>query len=532
MHSLRAILASIAITEAARCAAPPLNVPLRRLSVTPGTISKGIPISIGTPPQHVVLTPSLQLDTSFVPRYTNSCTHDANTVFPSSDTRWKDQDGKTVCAGIYGGAFDPGLSTTFYDNKTNSPVSEGWFRKMQFSNWHFMTDEFVFLDYLEAYVQQNEALPGKRTCNSTFILPDEDATFGGLSNSVLGLTPNSRTLETLYGEGMIASKSWSLSNDSLCLGCIDVNAHTGDFQDFKVADRQQDGGLPCLLQVKVESLDYHADDTSVGVALLDTAYVACIEPGVSFSVLSADARAKLPKVAGAISEASAGSTSFLRFRIKGGLEVDVGTTELRTGDAGAQLLSTQTGSWGAYGEGVPVLGAPFTDNIVLKWDETTQEYGLANRLLKPSGKKDLVPLGCDDFPSVSRSVETTPSVGIIVGSIIGGFVAGLMFAAAAVFFYWRGQSGVKGKYEAMRGDDAVSLRTIDSGGRTLESRMSNTSIAPTPSLRESIWSRFSQRTILPFKEAYLVGDGQVFEAPEGGTAYPSKRSRSEMSVYP
>ena len=166
-----------------------------------------------------------------------------------------------------------------------------------------------------------------------------------------------------------------------------------------------------------------------------------------------------------------------------------------------------------------------------RWDEATQEYGLANRNPKSDVKTDLKPLGCDSFPSIKEPVETTPSVGVIVGAIIGGFVAGLSFAVAAVFFYWRGQRGVQSKYEAMRGEDALSLWTVDIGSRTLESRMSGVSSLPATSLRESLRSHFKKRSVSPFKEPCLVGDSQVFEAPEGGTAEPSKRSRGEIGVY-
>lgn len=408
-----------------------------------------------------------------------------------------------------------------------------------------MTDSFIFTDYVEAYALQNGVLPDERNVTASFILPNEGATFGGLSTSALSLTPGSRVLETLVAENRVPSKSWSLSNKSLCLGCIDENAYTGEFQKFKVADRGKDGGLPCLLQVKIESLDYHADMTSEGVSLIENAFATCVDPGLRFLVLPPDVHVESPEAVGANAEALSGwvssssgsshtNSSFLRFKLGGGLEVDVRKPDSSTVDAAPVNNSSpliRDGTWGAYGEGVPVLGSPFTDSVILRWDETTQEYGLANINSKADGKKDLQPLGCDDFPSISRSVEATPNVGIIVGSIVGGFVAGLLFAAAAVFFYWRGHRGVKSKYEAMRGEDAVSLRTVDTGGRTLESRMSGASSLPASSLRESLRSHFGKRSVSPVMEPYLVDDSQVFEAPEGGTADPSKRSRGEMNVY-
>ena len=346
-----------------------------------------------------------------------------------------------------------------------------------------------------------------------------------LSNCIFG---NFHTVSFQY-KLHVPSKSWSLSNESLCLGCVDGNSYTGEFQKFKLADRQKDSGLPCLLQVKVESLDYHDGLTSEGVPLIENAFVACVDPGVTLLVLPPDTRAGIGEAVGAdwVFASSSSSNlggSFLKFKLEGGLEVDVNKPGNTTAGAAwimsGQQLSTKTGTWGAYGQDVPVLGQPFTDSVILRWDEATQEYGLANRNSKSDGKTELKPLGCDSFPSIKESVETTPSVGIIVGSIIGGFVAGPLFGAAAFFFYWRGQRGVQSKYEAMRGENAVSLWTVDTGGRTLESKMNDVSSLPATSLRESLRSHFRNRSVSPFKEPYLVGDSQVFEAPEGGIAEP------------
>ncbi len=97
---------------------------------------------------------------------------------------------------------------------------------------------------------------------------------------------------------------------------------------------------------------------------------------------------------------------------------------------------------------------------------------MAARSSETPEKSNLKLLSCDEVPPVEKFEAATPNVGIIVGSILGGFVAGLLFAAAGVFFLRRGRKGVERKYEAMHGEDAVSLRTVDTGGRTLESRMS------------------------------------------------------------
>ena len=532
-------------TYAAQCAAPPLNLPIRSLSVAPGTISRGIPISIGTPPQQLVLTPSLQLDNTFIPRFTNSCIYTGNDTTSLNDTCSDGQDARETCAALYGGGFDPILSTTFFNNGTNSPVSEAWFKDIQFSDWHFMTDTFRFADYIEAYVQQNKALPEKRNATTSFVLPDEGATFGGLGSSPLSLTPDSRLLGSLYAEEMVPSKSWSLTDENLCLGCIDTKAYTGEFQNFKPADRFTKNGLPCLLQAKVERVDYYPEAASAGVGLLDSSYDACIDPGVPFLVFPADAREKLPGVLGVgvnmtlessatIEGLPANSSHFLRVKLEGGPEIDL-VVMVADGDnskqRGGYTSAISTGKWGAYGEGIPVLGKLFTDSVVLRWDETTQEFGFARRNSKADSDSALKPLGCNDFPTVSPAVETTPSVGVLVGSIIGGFLAGMLFVAAAVFFYWRGQRGVQSKYEAMRGEDAISLRTVITEGRVSDSRMSGPVSPPASSLGGSLRSQFGARSVSPMMEPYLVDDGQVYEAPEGGISDISGAHRSDTRTF-
>lgn len=531
--------------QANRCVAPPLNLPIKFFSDASRVLPHGVPVSIGIPPQQLVLTPSLQLDTSFIPRYTNSCIYALDTPIPANDTRWSNQDGRILCASVFGGGFVPGLSMTFHDNGTNDQINEAWFREIGFSDWHFVTERFLFADYVESYVQRNQVLPSKPNVTVSFILPDENATFGGLSSSALSLTPESRLLAALFEAEMVPSKSWSLTNETLCLGCVDNNAYTGEFRAFNLTARNLKDRPPCLLQVEVEALYHHSDVESVGVALIDEAFIACIDPGVRFLVFPADVNTRLfealgedTKVTRNLSTSLEGpptnGSNFLTFKLAGGFEVNVTIPDVKR--AGAKEINKWTlaegnENLGAYGQGVPVLGKPFTDSIVLRWDEKAQEYGMAKKSSRADGKSDLNPLGCDDFPPISNSMDAAPDVGVIVGSIVGGFVAGLLFAAVGMFFYWRGQKGVKSRYEAMRGEDAMSLRTVDTGRQTLKSRISGASEPSAPSLRDLLQSRFSTRSGSPTIEPYLIDDGQVYEAPEGRTADPSNRDRNDTRAY-
>ncbi|CAO2658142.1 Nn.00g074020.m01.CDS01 [Neocucurbitaria sp. VM-36] len=521
--------------HAEKCAAPPVSLPIHAIPISPGTLSRGIPISIGTPYQQIALTPSLQIDNTFIPRYTNSCIHKDGKPLSSNNTRQRS------CTELYGGGFNPALSNTFHDNGTNDQMREDWFRREKYSDWHFVTERFWFADYLEMYVERNEVMPEKSNLTTSFILPDDGASFGNMSTSAFGLTPGSTLLKALFEAGMIPSTSWSLMNESLCLGCADDGARKGDLQTFKSADRNQQNGLPCLLQTEVEALNYHPDAQTEGATVINKTFTACIDPGVTFLVLPPDGGQILPSILGVDVKVRYDDytvfqghpktdTGILRFKLEGGLEVNVtipGTGGGGARDTGDWRVPIGKGGWGAYGEYVPVLGKPFVDHVILQWDEKAQEYGIANVNLDPNRKQDLKPLGCDEFPTVEKTVKTTPRISVIVGSILGGFAGGLLFAAAGVFFFTHGQRGVTSRYEPMRGEDALALRAVSVDGR--DSRMSGG--LPAPSIHESLRSQSSARSVSPMMEPQMVDDGQVYEAPEGGTAYPSKRERGELQVY-
>lgn len=390
-------------------------------------------------------------------------------------------------------------------------------------------------------MERNEVLPEKRDVTTTLTLPDEGALFGNLSASALGLTPKSTLMQALNDRKMIPSTSWSLTNETLCLGCIDESAHTGEFQIFKAADRNKQDGLPCLIQTKVEALNYNPDAQTEGATVIDKTFIACIDPGVTLLVLPPDARQNLPGMLGrdvaytyddyfVFKGPPKNDTGFLTFKLEGGLVVNVtipGGGDVNAQETGDWRLPIGNGKWGAYGENIPVLGRPFTDHVILRWDQNAQEYGIARVSSNPHRKENLKPLGCDEFPTIEKTVQTTPRTSVIVGSILGGFASGLLFAAAGVFFFQRGRRGVTSKYEPMRGEDGVALRNVSVDGR--DSRMSGA--LPAPSIRESVRSHFSTRSVSPMSIPQMVDGGQIYEAPEGGTAYPTKRERGELRVY-
>ena len=118
-----------------------------------------MPVYVGAPRQLLALTPSLQLDNAFLPRWTASCVYNGKTAAvaapapAANDAWWTGRDAREVCAELYGGAFNSCLSSSFHDNGTNNQVSEDWLRTVGFADWHFVTEAFAFVDYLGACVE-------------------------------------------------------------------------------------------------------------------------------------------------------------------------------------------------------------------------------------------------------------------------------------------------------------------------------------------------------------------------------------------
>lgn len=549
--SLTAIVVALFVhlTAAEKCAAPPVNLPYRNVSITPGALHAGIPLQIGSTWQYIALVPSLQTDDVFLPRYSNTCIYDApvNTTVPvvnrtshdaASGLLSRDAASELVspgegsgfahemdgswwakCAEIYGGAYDPRLSTSFVENRTNN------------QEFHYFTDVWRFGDYLDVYTTTTQALPTKNNLTSTFLLAEKGKTFGGYGSAQLGLTPNSTILESLNSANMMPSTSWSLSNSSLCLGCIDVGASTGPWHTFHPSDKYVNPDLPCLIKAKVEALNWRPRAGVEGATLIQDTFSACIDPGVKFLVLPTNVTKSFKDIVKrevsaeyddhiAFAGPPGNDTGMLTFRIEGGLEVNI--TVHGAGDVAAQQVNNENwtvpigkGGWGAYGNRTWVLGKPFTDQILLRWDATKKEYGIANRNHDPLQKSDIQPLGCDTFPKIEKAVTMTPGTGILVGSIIGGFIGGLVFAAAGFWFFKRGQKGVKSKYNQLD-EDSVPMRLMSSGGESWKTTGTWNSPSPLPSVHGSLVSQRSRdaRSGAQGGLGLEIPDTQLYEAPQ------------------
>jgi hypothetical protein len=345
---------------------------------------------------------------------------------------------------------------------------------------------------------------------------------------------NNSILAEFYGKEVVPSASWSATNATLCLGCIDESAYTGDFHTFKPAEPKANASLSCALQMNVEQIYWFPKPGVEGTYLVKNGFQACVDPGVGYLVLSEEVRAAFEKATErdlkeelddrTILKGEPGSNNgLLNFRLEGGLVVNVtipGAGESGNEDGEWEVPIGQ-GGLGAYGANAPVLGKPFTDQVVLKWDSDAQEYGIANINEEPDTKENLKPLGCDKFPE-KKAKTLAPATATILGVAVGCFVGGAVFALALVWFFRRGKKSVKSKYEPMRSEETLPLGSMAGDRRTMDSMMSGASSIHSAS--------FSQRPVSITTEPQLVEDNAVFEAPEGGTAYPTKRSRNELNI--
>ncbi|KAF2006514.1 hypothetical protein P154DRAFT_559073 [Amniculicola lignicola CBS 123094] len=589
-----AVLASLS-----KCAAPPIALDYASHSIIPGSVNHGILLRIGNPPQHIVLTPNLMLDHTFIPRWTNSCVHVAGmdmqrgftgngsvknvnhralAMDPASASTsamglikrdghpgsfeedlqgsggagnattttikteavykgWAEQDWRINCAELYGGGYDPLLSATYRKLDVVGPDQIFLSKRRNVTNWAFVSEKVSLVGYLDAYERAMDTVPkkGLRNLTAVFALPGNETLFAGLGSAPLGLTPNSTLLAALHVASMIPSTSWSLTNSTLCLGCKDKQAHTGDFHKFIPADPNADPKYPCLIQATVEALNYHPTFDTEGVSLIKGPFRACIDPGVKFFVLPDEVRSAFADIAKtklkaeyddySVYEAEPnGATGRLHFKLEGGLEVNVSIPGL--GPAGNEAADWRypigKGGWGAYGKDVMTLGKPFTDRVVLKWDSEAKEYGMANVNERLGEKEELEPLGCEDFPKKEHPHATT-ATGTIVGSVIGGFFGGLIFAAGGIYFFQRGERGPKSLYQPMTSEEALpmaSMSTIGSRSRAVSPMSARSSFRPS--------SFRAVSPLIPALEPQMMENTAIYEAPEGGTACPSKRERAEF----
>lgn len=98
------------------------------------------------------------------------------------------------------------------------------------------------------------------------------------------MTGNSSILAGFYEKEVIPSASWSVTNSTLCLGCIDNGAYTGDFHTFKYVEPKVNASLSCALQVKIEQIYWYPKSGVEGTFLVKNGFQACVDPGIDYLV--------------------------------------------------------------------------------------------------------------------------------------------------------------------------------------------------------------------------------------------------------
>ncbi|KAJ9661295.1 hypothetical protein H2198_002038 [Neophaeococcomyces mojaviensis] len=419
------VLQHLGFVLAEVCKARPLYLPIRNVSTSVGSeMTLGIALSIGTPPQHVALHPSLMINSTFVPRYISSDTGCYNV---SSQPR-------TPCIARYGGGFHSADSSTWTTNPNNVHIGSASYdrRFTEFSNWTAGYDTLRLEDVSNLEIK---AMP--------LVVPKNE--FGPFSNSPLGLAESSVFTSALEASSIIPSRSWGLGPSGLCLGCIDNSAINGTFISQPVGKSTEKN---CALPMNIVNVAYQPSNGGAEVKISTGTFTACVEPGAQSLILPQSIINAYVHASGA--DLSSSSYSYfskfylgkskpdgvLVFTIAGELKVSV--TLSPSNDSYYWYLPFGVGGWGNYEIGTFVLGAPFIEKIYLKYDDAARTYSIAGANTG-STSQDIQAIGCQVPPDATLSGTSGFSIGAIVGTAVGGVLGATLMTLIGCWFWWRKQ---------------------------------------------------------------------------------------------
>ena len=407
-------------------------------------MTRGIALSIGNPPQHVALYPSLMINSTFIPRYVSEDDYEDcyDVSAPSS----------APCSQTYGGGFSAARSSTWNTDASKASLSPSSYDRL-FSTSFNRTNGFDTLRVEDASNFAISSMP--------VVLPKD--TFGPFSNSPLGLGEESVFISALQSSSFIPTKSWGLDTNGLCLGCIDAAAANSTFVNVPVGNPVEKN---CALQVNVVSVGYNPANGSAEVGISSGTFPACVEPGARSLVLPQtviDAYAAASS-ADMSSSKYAAQTKFylggakpdgaLVFTLAGDFRVAITLNPMN--DSYYWSLPFGVGGWGTYEVGTFVLGQPFTDKIYLKYDDAAKAYGIAGG--NTVSTQDIQGLGCEltaDTPSVPLSSSSSGGeypAGAVVGAAFGGILGTFLLTATCCWLWWRRQ---KGKFASQESDGNI-----------------------------------------------------------------------------
>ena len=417
------VLQYISLTRAVSCKTHPLYLPIRNVSTSVGSdMTTGIALSIGTPPQHLALHPSLMINSTFIPRYISGNTGCYNLSFSQPGTS---------CVARYGGGFLSAHSSTWTTGAPDAHVSAASYdrRFTEFSNW---TAGYDTLRLEDASNVEIKTMP--------LVVPNEE--FGPFSNSPLGLAESSVFMSALEASSVIPTRSWGLGPSGLCLGCTDASAINGTFISNAVREPIEKN---CALPMDVTDVAYQPSNGSAEVRISTGTFTACVEPGAASLILPENI---VNNYAGASGADPSSSTypyfsrfalrepkpdGVLIFTIAGNLRVSINLSPRN--DSHYWVLPFGEGGWGNYEPGTFVLGAPFVEKIYLKYDDAARTYGIAGANTNGVSPK-IQAVGCKVMPD---SPSSGFSIGAIVGTAVGSVLGTTLLTLAGCWYWWRNQ---------------------------------------------------------------------------------------------
>ncbi len=427
------ILQHLGLVRAVACKTRPLYLPIRDVWTSVGSdMTRGIALSIGTPPQHLALHPSLMINSTFVPRYISGSSGCYNLSSSSQP--------ETSCIARYGGGFRLDNSSTWTMDPNNAHVNAASYDR-RFTDFSNYTAGYDVLRLEDASNLETKAMP--------LVVPNDE--FGQFSNSPLGLAESSVFLSALEASSIIPTRSWGLGPSGLCLGCIDASAINGTLISQPVGEPVEKN---CALPMDVIDVVYQPSNGSAEVGISTSTFTACVEPGAQSLILPENI---IDAYAGASGANPSSSTypyfsrfsldepkpdGVLVFTIAGNLKVSI--TLSPSNDSYYWHLPFGVGGWGNYEIGTFVLGGPFTEQVYLKYDDAARTYGIGGA--KTAGtSRDIQAVGCQlssDTPSAGSEPtfgDSGFSIGAIVGTAVGGVLGATLLTLTGCWFWWRNQ---------------------------------------------------------------------------------------------
>ena len=397
-------------------------------------ISRGIQVSLGTPPQILSLRPSTTDDNLYIANKAQCQPNSNNT-----------------CLGTYGGVFDYNRSDTF------AQVSAGQWNGSGFA----VPDQSAFIHFNDLFTLGNASFPGYP------VLYPELSTAG---QGVLPLSSHSDLLRIAVEDGVIPSTVYGLWTGSrsinhpvdgaLTLGGYDTSRVNGVLSTFASAPR-------CECCVIVTGLEYNdANGTRSLFANSTQTFQISLQPGVKYLSMPQDVWEIFRDASGGTYERSLGMLAYsaddsptgnLTVTLQGGYKTTIPAEELfqnpRYFDEDGEyaiynntyltstIYNTTDISHSLY------WGIPYLTMNYLVGDYKRQQFKMAPAIRNDfgyAGAGFLLEASCDpttkNTASAISSATAVPqhSGGTHTGAIAGGVVGGVVGLAAilGIFMFW------------------------------------------------------------------------------------------------